>query len=116
NHIHGIIAIVEKPAETSASDNGPASNEYPVRSGHPKGTLLGTIGRIIQAFKSISTHEYTIEVKERGWAPFQGKLWQRNYYERIIRSEEILDRARRYILNNPARWRVDEDNPDSDVR
>ena len=39
------------------------------------------------------------------------RLWQRNYYDRIIRSEEMLDKARTYIAHNPARWGDDADNP-----
>lgn len=65
------------------------------------GTLPGTVGRIIQAFKSISTHEYTVGVKNSGWPPFPGKLWQRNYWEHIIRNETELNHIKEYILNNP---------------
>jgi REP element-mobilizing transposase RayT len=39
-------------------------------------------------------------------------FWQRNYYERIIRNDDELDRIRAYIANNPAKWQDDEDNPD----
>ena len=41
-----------------------------------------------------------------------GKLWQRSYYERVIRNEDELNRARQYILDNPAKWsdfRADDD-------
>jgi len=38
-------------------------------------------------------------------------VWQRNYYEHIIRNEESLNRIRQYILNNPARWAFDRENP-----
>ena len=38
-------------------------------------------------------------------------VWQRNYYEHIIRSEVSLDRIRRYIVDNPARWALDPENP-----
>ena len=40
------------------------------------------------------------------------KLWQRNYYEHVIRDEDDLNRIRQYILDNPARWAKDENNPD----
>jgi len=40
-------------------------------------------------------------------------IWQRNYYERIIRSERALDAIRRYIVNNPLRWHLDRYNPDT---
>ncbi len=77
----------------------------------PYGTTPGTVGRIIQAFKSITTHEYTVGVKTSGWPPFQGKLWQRNYWEHIIRDETELDRIREYTLNNPKQWELDKLHP-----
>jgi REP element-mobilizing transposase RayT len=66
---------------------------------------------IIQWFKTMTTNEYLRGVKTSGWAPFQGRLWQRNYYEHVIRDEASLDRIREYILNNPAQWAVDRENP-----
>ncbi len=42
-----------------------------------------------------------------------GPIWQRNYYERIIRSDGELDRVRMYIANNPLRWADDDNNPDT---
>jgi putative transposase len=38
-------------------------------------------------------------------------IWQRNYFEHVIRSEESLNRIRQYILDNPARWAFDRENP-----
>jgi hypothetical protein len=40
-------------------------------------------------------------------------VWQRNYFEHIIRNEQSLNRIRRYILDNPVRWEFDQDNPSS---
>jgi REP element-mobilizing transposase RayT len=76
----------------------------------PKGSLPGTVGRIVQAFKSITTHEYTIGVKQHGWPPFPGKLWQKNYYEHIIRNENELNHIREYIANNPMKRACDREN------
>jgi hypothetical protein len=59
----------------------------------------------------MTTNEYLREVKTSDWAPFQGRLWQRNYYEHVIRDEESLNRIREYILNNPAQWAFDPENP-----
>ena len=39
------------------------------------------------------------------------KLWQRNYYDRIIRDEDELNRIREYIIYNPLKWHEDKDNP-----
>ena len=43
------------------------------------------------------------------------KVWQRNYYERIIRNEDELNHIREYIFNNPANWDTDEHNPERDT-
>jgi REP element-mobilizing transposase RayT len=45
------------------------------------------------------------------WVPFSGRLWQRNYYEHVVRNEEDLAQIREYIANNPLRWALDSDNP-----
>lgn len=50
---------------------------------------------------------------QNNWLPFPGRLWQRNYYEHIIRNEEDLLEVQKYIANNPSRWAEDEDNPDN---
>jgi putative transposase len=59
----------------------------------------------------MTTKRYVDGVRQSGWAPFPGRLWQRNYYEHIIRNEESMHRLRQYILDNPARWPDDAENP-----
>ena len=61
----------------------------------------------------MTTNQYIRGVKEDGWLPFPGRLWQRNYYEHIIRDEDELNYYRAYIADNPAHWQTDEDNPDT---
>lgn len=74
NHIHGIISILKSiPGQT--------------------------IGNIIGAFKSLSANEY-IRLMKMNVKPVE-KLWQRNYYEHIIRNENELKQIREYIINNP---------------
>lgn len=58
----------------------------------------------------MTTNAYLRGVKHLGWPPYPGKLWQRNYYERIIRNERELDAIRAYIAANPARWADDPEN------
>jgi len=70
-----------------------------------------TVGDIVGAFKSITTVRYIHGVKHYGWLPFRGRLWQRNYFEQIIRNDETLNRIREYILNNPLQWALDRENP-----
>src|SRR5262249_17159273 len=77
----------------------------------PRGTAAGTLSRTVQAFKSLTTHEYTVGVNSKGWVPFPGRLWQRNYYEHVIRDEDELRRIREYIQTNPLRWELDRENP-----
>jgi REP element-mobilizing transposase RayT len=78
-------------------------NDQPTPT-RPAGTAEGSLGRYVQAFKSLSTNSYIHGVRERGWPPFEQRLWQRNYYERIVRDDQELQRVRAYIVNNPARW------------
>ena len=66
---------------------------------------------VIQWFKTMTTNEYMRGVKQHGWPPFPGKLWQRNYYEHIIRNENEMAPIREYIMNNPAQWATDRENP-----
>jgi len=60
----------------------------------------------------MATNEYIRGVKHRGWTWFRGRLWQRNYYERVIRDEDELNAIRQYVADNPARWAFDRENPD----
>ena len=78
NHLHGIIRIDRLPRCQ--------------RQG---------IGWIVMAFKSRTTVLYIRGVREAGWPPFDGRLWHRNYYERIVYTPAALTRTRSYINNNP---------------
>jgi putative transposase len=80
NHFHGIIAIVGADL-CVCPDSGP-----------PKGAHIGApLPKIVQWFKAMTTNEYIRGVKQYGWTPFLARLWQRNYYEHIIRNQEDLD-------------------------
>jgi REP element-mobilizing transposase RayT len=61
-------------------------------------------------FKTVTTVRYSRGVKELGWAPYDCRLWHRNYYEHIIRNDVELDLIRDYIAANPARW-SERNNP-----
>jgi REP element-mobilizing transposase RayT len=58
----------------------------------------------------MTTTEYIRHVKQSGWPPFERRVWQRNYYERVIRGARELAAVRRYIAGNPARWSLDRDH------
>ena len=60
---------------------------------------------------TMTTNAYSRGVRNRGWQPFPGRLWQRNYYERIVRSRRSLEGVRDYIEDSPGLWDVDAENP-----
>lgn len=134
NHIHGIIMLNEiakcrgksciRPVKSGirpAMNNRPRPDGRPITKGKPRihgdhkdrpyGTLANTLGRVIQAYKSITTHRYIRGVNENHWPSFNKRLWQRNYYEHVIRNENDLMKIREYIDDNPAQWEIDENNP-----
>jgi putative transposase len=71
------------------------------------------IPQIIQWLKTMTTNEYIRNVKQNNWKLFDQKLWQRNYYDRIIRNEKELDKIRKYIFENPLKWELDKNNPEN---
>mgnify|MGYP000319884321 CR=1 FL=1 len=71
------------------------------------------LGNVLGALKSISTNQYIKGVKEHNWEPFDKRLWQRNYYEHIIRNERSLNAIRIYINDNPVNWHEDKLHPDA---
>ena len=106
NHFDGIVSIV-------GADLGVCPGAGARNSSGEKGAHVGApLPQIIQWFKSMTTNEYIRGVRRLGWPAFSGKLWQRGYYDHIIRSDQALDRIREYIVNNPAKWGEDPENPD----
>ena len=73
--------------------------------GEHKGSPLSAV---VQWFKTMTTNEYIRGVKQHGWKPFPDRLWQRNYWEHIIRNQQELNQIRGYIRNNPERWEYDQ--------
>ncbi|MDD5774045.1 MAG: hypothetical protein PHX78_11325 [bacterium] len=63
---------------------------------------------VLERFKSLTTKKYIDGVKLNNWKPFDKRIWQRNYYEHVIRDENDLKSVREYIVNNPLEWEVDE--------
>jgi putative transposase len=81
--------------------------------GQPRGVAPTglSLPDVVHRFKTMTTRRYADGVKQHGWSPFPGRLWQRNYYEHIVRDDAALDRIRRYIIDNPQRWVEDTENP-----
>jgi putative transposase len=144
NHFHGIIVIVAVGAAAVGADLrvGPVWHAANAASNADRGAAVGAdlrvgpvwhaanaasnadrgahagapLPEIVQWFKTMTTNEYIRGVGAMGWPPFPGKLWQRNYYEHVIRDEAALDRIRRYIEENPLRWALDQENPAAQAR
>jgi putative transposase len=89
NHLHGIIAITDIAAG--------GSRTAPTRK---------SLGRLVGAFKPVSTKRIN---EIRGTR--EAVIWQRNFYEHIVRDERSLETIIAYILDNPARWESDPENP-----
>lgn len=102
NHIHGII-LVGAPLAGARFDAGVCE--------HMRATarVAPTVGEIIGAYKSFAMYHCLQWVKQNKPQRYLGKLWQRNYYEHIIRDDDDLNRIREYILNNPANWQDDDE-------
>jgi len=99
NHMHGIIVIAgAKHGSTELSNVA----DSPKPCFAPTGTLSGSLGAVIQNFKSVTTRKIHQLDGYHGM-----RVWQRNYYEHIIRIERELNTIRKYIIDNPARWAID---------
>ena len=72
-----------------------------------------TIGNIVNWFKTMTTNENIRGVRNLGWHRFEGKLWQRDYWDDVIRDDQSLVRIAEYILRNPEKWEEDQLNPDT---
>ena len=114
NHVHCIVVNVG--ADLCVRPKSP-----PLQDGirqMPSDNLAGqtrrsaptepSLSQVVQWFKTMTTNEYIRGVKQKGWPAFAGTLWQRNFYERIIRDEAELSGVREYIRSNPALWATDE--------
>ena len=97
NHLHGIIAL--SGGAPRGGSRAAATRVAATRDHKPLGQLIG-------AFKTVSTKEIN---RMRG-TPGAG-VWQLNYYERVVRYERELDAIRQYIVDNPAKWALDLNNP-----
>ena len=109
NHFHGIVNLVGVDLRVDPYHPVDPSPRIAHSSGGHTGPPLPTI---IQWFKTMTINEYIHGVKQMNWPPFDGKLWQRNYYEHIIRNEKDYERIHLYIQANPANWMNDEENPE----
>ena len=94
NHFHGLLVI-----------NGDPGLQPTIPE------KIQPLGQLVAEFKSLTTKRIN-KARETPGQP----LWQRNYWDRVIRNEKELNRIREYILTNPSRWEVDRLNPDARIR
>ncbi len=95
NHIHGIILLPDAIGDPDdgvmgSVDDIPVESQVIVAQRRETTRVAPTkpsLAAVFGAFKSCTTVEYIRRAKTLGWAPFSGKLWQRNYYEHIIRDD-----------------------------
>lgn len=109
NHLHGLLIIDEYPGRGEAA--GVEQSFSVVRSdpaASPLPTLeRGSIGAVVGNYKSLVARRINHLRRTPG-----GRVWQRGYYDRVVRDEGELDAVRRYIRDNPDRWAEDRDNLD----
>jgi len=100
NHLHGIVEIVAVGAQHAAPLLGKDSD---VRN--PAFVKHGSLGATVRSFKAAVTRKAR---RELGW---NGDVWQRNYFERVLRHGKEIADAGRYIAENPMMWELDQENP-----
>ncbi len=122
NHFHGIIQIlssnpvgadpcvcpVPEPCVCPTTKGSIVKGHADRKAG---GHISPPLPAIVQWFKTMTTNEYIRGVKQHGWAAFSQRLWQRNYYEHVVRNDLDLNDVREYILSNPKKWALDRENP-----
>jgi len=110
NHVHGILWLLDDdprlPATGAASSPAAAGETAPTIALETQTNRVGRpmLGDVIRVFKSTSAVAVNRELGR------SGDVWQRNYFEKITRSQAQLDALRRYIEENPLRWALDEEN------
>lgn len=125
NHFHGIINISRDTPRgyPDTFDVGAVSCARPIHAGcpqekpgcpqekpgHPQGDAP-TLGDIIGAFKSLCVNAWLRVIKTEN-VNARGKFWLNNYYEHVIRNEDEMNRIRQYVVDNPAQWELDRENP-----
>ncbi len=99
NHVHGILFL-----GTGDANRERAQRVAPLQRNENQ-LNPNALGAIVRAFKARVTRDLCVLTGTNIL------VWQRNYHEHVIRDEDALQRIRQYIVDNPARWAFDRDNP-----
>jgi REP element-mobilizing transposase RayT len=108
NHFHAIFFIHESPGVEGATHRVAPTKNHSAAAGkthRPTGPKPRSVGAIMAQFKSLVTKRFNDTHQYRG-----GSIFQRNYYEHVIRDEKSLNRIREYIATNALRWDLDREN------
>ena len=95
NHLHGLLVFYPPVGAQQCC----ARSDVESRVVEP-----GSLAAVVRSFKAIVTRRAH---EELGWT---GPIWQRNYFERIVRGPDEFAKTQRYIVENPGRWELDADN------
>ena len=119
NHIHGIIIMSNSDLPscpststfTSSSSSFSPSLDETIQQKEGRREKV-TVGDIVGAYKSLVMKaclaEHKVKFASGSEVPLLGKIWQRNYYEHIIRTQESYDKIAAYIITNPQNWVKDK--------
>jgi REP element-mobilizing transposase RayT len=83
DHLHGIVMTGVNPDQDDPS---------------------ATVGAIVRWYKTTMLADYRVGVRDQGWPPYRGTLWQRRFHDHIIRSDQEFATYQRYIEGIPGRW------------
>ncbi len=103
NHLHGIMEIGKN--NVGAPFVGAQQKRTTTR------VVPTTVSNAVGAFKSLTANEYIRNVKNGIFPPFEKQIWQRSFYEHVIRNELSLNKIKEYIEINPKEWHKDRNNP-----
>ncbi len=104
NHFHALVWV---QSSVAAAPVAAEDNEIPFRRGIQNEEIL----RLMHEFKSRTTSEYIKGVRRGEYEPFNIAVWQRSYYDQIVRKTELIQKVRNYIDHNPAKWTEDRFHP-----
>jgi REP element-mobilizing transposase RayT len=103
NHIHGIMLLCSPKTHVIQKTVG---RDAAVGAGLRPARRDANLSEIIRAFKTFSALKINARRGTKGQA-----VWQRNYFERVVRDGKEMEKIQRYIAENPARWEFDRENP-----
>ena len=115
NHLHGIVTLTGNGVHHPTAATGSVWEPTPTRDKAYDGgqSRQITLPEVVRRFKTLTTREcQDLLLNPSNHQMERIRLWQRNYYEHVIRDEYALERVRQYIADNPLKWDLDEENPE----